>query len=179
MCRTARTGRLLLAVGVLLALFTTIVAGAGAANNIDFRIAKYNCTSDPGQISLAKGVVPDNCTPGAGVNFTVKDTGGTTLASCTTDNNGLCVVSLPEGATVVVAEDPTTAKAGYVPRENPISTQVLTEFASAVFVNLPAAQLAPQTGQAVTTAHSSELPLLIASLGLAALGLGLKQRRRA
>ena len=177
MRRVVRPGRLLLIVGLVAILFAALASQTAAAN-IDFRIASYNCKTDPGQISLAKGDIPADCTPGSGVAFTVTDSGGAKLASCTTGSNGLCVLSLPDGATVTVHEDPASAPTGFVPKVNPVTTQVLTEFASAVFINLPAAQLAPQTGLAVTTASSRELPLIIVSAGLALLTLGFRQRRR-
>ena len=38
---------------------------------------------------------------------------------------------------MVVTEDIGTIPAAYAPRENPIATEVRTEFAGALFVNLP------------------------------------------
>jgi hypothetical protein len=48
----------------------------------------------------------------------------------------MCIVSVPNEATVVVTEDVSTVTEGYAPRENPITTQAVTEFAGAVFVNI-------------------------------------------
>ncbi|HET7036368.1 MAG TPA: hypothetical protein VFI42_11865 [Thermomicrobiaceae bacterium] len=175
-----RPARVVVVLAAALVLFMALAAQAAAAN-IDFRVAAFNCMSDPGPLSLAKGAIPSDCTPATGVAFTVSDTSGAPLANCTTNASGLCILSLTEGSTVVVAEDPATAPEGFVPRENPISTPVETEFASAVFVNLPAAQIAPQTGRPLAAAESpSALPLALGAFGLVLLGLGLgAQRRRA
>ena len=175
-----RRARVVVVLVAALTLFLAL-AGQAAAANIDFRVAAFNCLSDPGPLSLAKGAIPSDCTPAAGVAVTVSDTSGAPLANCTTNANGLCILSLTEGSTVVVAEDPATAPDGFVPRENPISTPVETEFASAVFVNLPAGQIAPQTGRpGATTSSSGTLPLTLGALGLALLVLGYDlQRRRA
>ncbi len=116
---------------------------AAAQEEITFRIAKFTCSQDPGNVSLAAGNIPDYCDPTAGVAFTVTAEDGTTIGSCTTDATGLCSLNVPNEATVTVTEDETTGPAGYVPRENPITTQAVTEFAGALFINIPAATPQP------------------------------------
>lgn len=82
---------------------------------------------------------------------------GTFTGSCTTDDTGLCSLMVPNEATVTVTEDTTTAPAGTVPRENPITTQAVTEFAGALFINLPADEPTelPDTGAGVGADESS------------------------
>lgn len=124
---------------LLLALSSTLASAAAqdAPAEIDFRINKINCPSDPGQVSpFAGNFPPAGCTAASGVTFTVETEDGTEVASCTTDVDGMCIVSAPNEATVVVTEDVSTAPEGYAPRENPITTQAVTEFAGAVFVNI-------------------------------------------
>ena len=117
---------------------------------IDFTIASFSCTSDPGQVSLAAGNIPDSCTPDSGAVANVALQDGTDVGSCTTDATGICKLQAPNEASVVVTLDTTTLAGSVAPRENPISTQVVTEFAGALFINLPTAP-AP-------TAVPSELP---------------------
>lgn len=126
-------------IALLLALSSTLASAVAqdAPAEIDFRINKIDCPSDPGQVSPAAGnFPPEGCTAASGVSFTVALEDGTEVASCTTDADGMCIVSAPNEATVVVTEDVSTATEGYAPRENPITTRVVTEFAGAVFVNI-------------------------------------------
>ena len=116
----------------------TVEPTVAPPTDITFRINKYTCDQDPGNISPNADNIPDYCTPTAGVMFQVTAEDGTSIGSCTTDDTGLCSLQAPNEATVIVTEDTTTAPAGTVPRENPITAQVVTEFAGAVFVNLPA-----------------------------------------
>jgi hypothetical protein len=109
---------------------------------LDFRIAAFTCPSDPGDVSLAAGNIPETCAPTVGAAFTVAGADGAQLASCAADADGICVVQLPNEAAVTVTEDVTTLPTGYAPRENPIATEVRTEFAGALFINLP---IAPPT----------------------------------
>jgi hypothetical protein len=112
---------------------------------LDFRIAAFNCPDDPGNVSMAAGNIPDACEPAAGAFFTVTDLGGIWQAECTAGDDGLCTVQLPDGLAVLVSEDESSIAAGYVPRDNPIATEVRTEFAGALFINLPSAQPADMT----------------------------------
>lgn len=136
------------------------VSAQDVPEEITFRISKYTCARDPGNVSTAAGNIPDYCEPTAGVSFTVESEDGAFTGSCTTDDSGLCSLMVPNEATVTVTEDTTTAPAGTVPRENPITTQAVTEFAGALFINLPApgddepTEL-PDTGAGVTVAESS------------------------
>lgn len=106
---------------------------------LDFRIDAFACPADPGDVGLAAGNIPATCAPTAGVAFSVAGTDGAKLAVCTTNADGFCVVRLPDGTAVTVTEDVATLPAGYAPRENPIATEVRTEFAGALFINLPVA----------------------------------------
>src|SRR5215204_6825348 len=135
-------------VGVLLAALlvalTTPLALSGAVRaqepEIDFRILKINCPEDPG--TFPEGVIPEDCTPVEGVAFTVADTEGNEIASCTTNADGRCLVHVESGTDVVVEEDEATGTEGYSPLENPIETTAVSEFAGAEFVNVKDA--APQ-----------------------------------
>jgi len=159
-----RTIRPLAVALVVIALFTATAASAAA--QLEFRVIKVACPGLPSfEPSTGRGIPPE-CTPAGGVSFTIRDTAGTILATCTTNEQGICVVSLPEGITVVVTEDVSTAPPGTVPLRNPITTQVLTEFAGAGFVNLPRS-IAPSTGR------PRQGPGAIALVVVAALGGGL------
>jgi hypothetical protein len=107
---------------------------------LDFRIAAFNCPEDPGNVSLAAGNIPGTCDPAEGAAFTVTDANGTLLAECTAEANGLCIVQLPMDIAVTVTEDEATISGNFVPRQNPIQTEVRTEFAGALFINLPGDQ---------------------------------------
>ena len=120
------------------ALFINLPTGAPSApEQIEFRISKYTCDTDPGDVSVAAGNIPDDCIPTSGVAFAVTAADGSAVGSCTTDDSGLCIVKVPNEAIVTVTEDTTTSPAGTAPRENPITTQAVTEFAGALFINLP------------------------------------------
>ncbi len=86
---------------------------------------------------MAAGNIPDDCVPTSGVAFAVTAADGSAVGSCSTDDTGLCIVRVPNEAIVTVTEDTTTSPAGTAPRENPITTQAVTEFAGALFINLP------------------------------------------
>lgn len=125
---------------------------------ITFRISKYACDRDPGNVSPAAGNIPDYCDPTAGVTFTVETEDGSFTGSCTTESSGMCSLMVPNEATVTVTEDLTTAPDLTVPRENPITTQAVTEFAGALFINLPAPRGdeptdLPDTGAGVAAAE--------------------------
>lgn len=130
-------------------LASTLAVGAASAQDapaeISFTVASYSCDSDPGQVSLAAGNIPDSCSPDAGAVAQVALEDGTAVGTCTTDASGLCSLQAPNEATVVVTLDASTVASGNTPRENPITTQVITEFASALFINLPAAPAPPNT----------------------------------
>ena len=121
-------------------------AAQDAPATITFRISKYSCPTDPGRVSPAVGNIPEECDPVGGVTFTVALEDGTVVGTCTTDATGLCQLQAPNEATVVVTEDVSTVPAGYRPRENPITTRVVTEFAGALFINLPQVTTPPKTG---------------------------------
>lgn len=185
-------------IAVLAVAFSGSVALARAQDapeEIDFRINKIDCPSDPGQVSPAAGnFPPEGCTAASGVSFTVALEDGTEVATCTTDDSGMCIVSAPNEATVVVTEDVSTATDGYAPRENPITTQVVTEFAGAVFVNVletPAdtgddggtgtdggSATLPDTGTGAATGVGSSIPLygMLAFLAMAAGAVALRRR---
>lgn len=130
-------------------LASTLAVGAASAQDapaeISFTVASYSCDSDPGQVSLAAGNIPDSCTPDAGAVAEVALQDGTAVGTCTTDASGLCTLQAPNEATVVVTLDESTVASGNTPRENPITTQVITEFASALFINVPAAPAPVET----------------------------------
>lgn len=110
---------------------------AQAPETIDFRIVKVNCEEDPGSdIPISEGGVPEGCEAAEGVRFTVSDTEGNEIASCTTDAEGRCTVQAPNEADVVVEEDESTGEAGFSPLVNPIETTAVTEFAGAEFINV-------------------------------------------
>ncbi len=179
MSRYRLTSSVVLFVVMLLALWSGGVPRAGAQTQmIDLTIAKFNCQTDPGQISLAKGNIPADCASGANVTFNVTLTSdGSSLGSCTTNANGICKVSVPNEANVTVTEDTSTGPTGYAPRDNPIQTQAVTEFASAVFVNLPTTL--PTTGAGTASTSLSPLGTGALLLGAAALllaALGVRRR---
>lgn len=152
---------------------------------IDFTIASFTCTSDPGQVSMAAGNIPDTCTPDVGAVASVALQDGTDVGSCTTDASGICKLQAPNEGTVVVTLDTSTIGAGTAPRENPVTTQVVTEFAGALFINLPAAPAPtvpptdlPDTGSGSADGLSNTW-LAVASgmvLGLACTGAAVRVR---
>ncbi len=131
---------LLLVVALALAVagFVTLQGTAAAQpEEIPFSIFKVNCEEDPGEdIPPIIEQIPEGCEAAEGVDFTVFDTEGNEIASCTTDEGGLCIVQVPNGAEVVVEEDEATGEQGYSPLENPIETTAITEFAGAQFINV-------------------------------------------
>ena len=60
-------------------------------------------------------------------------------------------MQVPSESMVTVTEDESTGSEGYTPRENPIETQAVTEFAGAIFVNVLDETPAPQPTEAPTT----------------------------
>jgi hypothetical protein len=170
------------AVAFGLVLLATLVgiSPVGAQEQIDFTIGKFTCPTDPGNVSLAAGNIPDECDPSAGVAFTVAMTDGTEIGSCTTDSSGICKVQVPNEATVTATEDVSTAPAGYAPRENPITTQAVTEFAGALFINLPTTQ-PPVVGVGTTAARAGNDSTLALSifLSLVLASMAVLWRRRA
>ena len=123
---------------VVLAIATLgVFASAAAAQEpmIDFRIFKIDCPEDPGQ--FPEGIAPEGCTPVEGVDFTIEVEGVAEPLTCTTNADGRCLVQVESEANVTVTEDTSTGTEGYAPLENPIETQAISEFAGAVFVNVP------------------------------------------
>jgi hypothetical protein len=149
-----------------------------AQQEITFRISKYTCSQDPGNVSTAAGNIPDYCTSTAGVAFTVTGEDGSVIGSCTTDDTGLCSLSVPNEATVTVTEDETTGPAGYAPRENPITTQAVTEFAGALFINLPVTTELPDTGAGVMApaADAALVGAIVTTVLCGALALAVRRR---
>jgi hypothetical protein len=164
----------------LIGLHSALRPVAAQDQMIDFTIGKFTCPTDPGTVSLAAGNIPDECDPTAGVSFTVALDDGTEIGSCTTDDSGICKVQVPNEAMVTATEDTTTAPAGFAPRENPISTQAVTEFAGALFINLPVTQ-PPVVGVGTTAERQSgsdSMLVLTALLSLALAVTGIIWRRR-
>jgi len=132
-----------------LAMMHTTVSAQEAPETIAFRIVKVNCEEAPGPDvpPISEGGVPEGCEAAEGVDFTVSDTDGNEIASCTTDTDGRCTVQAPNEADVVVEEDESTGEPGFSPLENPIETTAVTEFAGANFINVrDAAPELPDTG---------------------------------
>ena len=181
MRRPARAFVPLIVVAALLGLAATAPAAAQEPPaTIDFRIAKFDCPTDPGNVSVAGGNIPQACDPAAGVTFTVAAPDGTVLATCVTAANGFCRVAVPNEADVVVTEDVSTATPGFLPRQNPIATRAVTEFAGALFINLPQVTTPPKTGVgAAPAALQGNTAALAAGLaGLAAVAAVMTRGRR-
>jgi hypothetical protein len=172
---------ILLALAVVF-MFMGAAQPVGAQDQmIDFTIGKFTCPTDPGNVSLAADNIPDECDPTAGVSFTVALDDGTEIGSCTTDDSGICKIQVPNEAMVTATEDISTAPAESAPRENPISTQAVTEFAGALFINLPVTQ-PPVVG--VGTAAESQrgrdtILVLTALLSAVLAAIAVVWRRRA
>jgi hypothetical protein len=171
----------LIAIAIVVAFLGTHRPAAVKEPLIDFTIGKFTCPTDPGNVSLAAGNIPDECTPTSGILFTVAQDDGTEIGSCTTSDSGICKVKVPNEAMVTVTEDTSTLAAGFAPRENPIATQAVTEFAGALFINLPSTQ--PPVVGAGTTAErhggSDTILVLTALLSIALAVTGICWRRRA
>jgi hypothetical protein len=163
------------------------------AASLDFTILALTCQTDPGPVGLAQGGFPEDCARGQGVGFEILDReSGALVAICSTGADGTCTVPLPEGALVTVYENVATVPTGSWPRENPVRTQVMTEFAGAAFVNIlpqqpaPPAQPAdevdavthlPNTGGRMAADDRIDLwPMM--TIPLFAIGAGLAMRRR-
>jgi len=178
---TPSTPRFRSLTGLALTLVLTLgalalpVASASAGEpvpEIDFRILKIDCTEDPG--TFPEGEIPEGCSAVEGVDFTIEIDAGETL-ECTTNAEGRCTVQVPSEANVTVTEDEATGTDGYAPRENPIETQAVTEFAGAVFVNLPVEEPPttdlPDTGAGVAAPGDPAVVGLLGALA-ALLALG-------
>lgn len=141
MRETATLLRTVIMLAMLVSLGAVMTSGVAAQEEINFDVAKFDCERDPqaagDDISLHGAITPDYCAPVSGVAFDVALENGEYVGSCETDERGICSLSVPFEATVVVSEDVTTGTAGYAPVENPITTQAVTEFAHAMFVNVP------------------------------------------
>jgi hypothetical protein len=170
----------LLALAVVITLLGAYRSVGAQGEVIDFTIGKFTCPTDPGNVSLAAGNIPDECDPTAGVSFTLALDDGTEIGSCTTDASGICKIQAPNEAMVTATEDISTAPAGYAPRENPISTQAVTEFAGALFINLPVTQ-PPVVGVGTTAERqggtdSTLVLMALLSLALAVAGVVWRMR---
>ncbi len=104
-----------------------------------FPVYALVCDQDPGQVGTARGDFPPaGCAGAVGVAILVEAAeNGDDLGACTTGDDGSCVIDLPRGASVLVSDGPASIPPGFEARQNPIETRVVTEFAEAVFVNLP------------------------------------------
>jgi len=174
--RSGHVMRLVLPLVLALAASAFILPVASAGDvvpDITFRILKLDCEEDPGQVP--DGVTPEGCAPAEGVAFTIEVEGGETL-ECTTDAEGRCSVEVPSESMVTVTEDESTGTDGYTPRENPIETQAVTEFAGAIFVNVrdeePTTEL-PDTGAGALATGAYPAGTLIAIATLLATGAAL------
>lgn len=108
---------------------------------LDVSIFVLTCDIDPGVTSPAQGnFPPETCGLTPGAFLTIESTDGTYFETCSTDDEGLCIASAPNEAELVITLDESTIPPAYAPRENPITTLAVTEFAGAVFVNLPIAE---------------------------------------
>jgi hypothetical protein len=183
--RPVRIVSLLIAMLAILALATNASAGLSQEPpDITFRILKLDCDTDPGQIP--DGVTPEGCTPAEGVDFTIEVEGEEEALTCTTDAEGRCQVEVPSESTVTVTEDEDTGTEGYTPRENPIETQAVTEFAGAIFVNVadnepPAEETPtdlPDTGAGPANASTGLGPIAAIAMVATALALGATVIRR-
>jgi len=113
--------------------------GDEPVSEIDFRTYVVNCDDDPGVVSEANGnIPPDGCALQSGAWISISSEDGSLLGECVTGEAGFCDLALPDQTDVVVTEDVDTVPSGYTPRDNSIQTRAETEFAGAVFVNLPA-----------------------------------------
>lgn len=148
--RTHRVPVLLLAITLAFAALAMGAPSAAAGQTqplITFRILVITCDADPG--TFPDGDIPTGCTPVEGGAFSIAIAGGETL-TCTSNADGRCQVEVPSESQVTVTEDTTTIPAGFTPRENPIDTQAVTEFAGAVFVNVANAPEPAATEQPTT-----------------------------
>lgn len=154
---------------------------AAAQEEINFDVGKFDCERNPEEvgddISVPAYIFPDYCTPASGVTFEVALENGDVIGSCTTDASGICSLSVPNEATVVVTEDVTTATAGYAPVENPVTTRAVNEFAHAMFINVPQTTELPETGvgSAAPSSSSSLAGFTLAMLLCAALVVGVRR----
>ncbi|HEV2128669.1 MAG TPA: hypothetical protein VGR22_08635 [Thermomicrobiales bacterium] len=170
---------LALALGAMLA-FTPAVS----AQEIAFRVTKYTCETDPGQISPIADNAPEDCELTEGVSFSIQVVGTDTVLQCATDATGQCSVQVESESEVIVTEDISTVPAGYSPRDNPIETTAVTEFAGAVFVNLPTGNgngetptELPETGSGDTVIATSGAAGMLTVIAVVAL-LGSRIARR-
>jgi hypothetical protein len=109
-----------LAAGVAVAVLLS-AAGASAAaqetgETIEYLVTTMLCPEGPDA----------PCDPAVGVVISATTPQGEALGTCTTEEttiqdsvSGRCFIELPLGAEVVLAEDPATLLAGYVPLDSP------------------------------------------------------------
>jgi hypothetical protein len=118
------------------AVFVNIlIAGSGP---FPFPIYAATCEEAPEIVSpFAAAFPPKGCvaTEGAIASVALRD--GTEIGTCTIDADAARTVDAPFASTVIVTLDEATILNGYTPRQNPITTRVYTEFASAVFLIAP------------------------------------------
>lgn len=171
---------LLLAIAIAALALAAFSSGASAQEpDITFRILKLNCEEDPGQIP--DGVTPEGCTPAEGVAFSILVEGETEPLTCTTNADGRCEVQVESESFVTVTEDTATASEGFTPRENPIETQAVTEFAGAIFVNVQDTTELPDTGSgaAIDAAHQgAAVTLAVLATVLAMSGVAVQRSVR-
>lgn len=169
---------------LLFAFASQAVAAQDVPAEIEFRVHSYYCDTDPGNVSPAAGNIPDACDPLAGVSYTIATTDGTFSTTCVTEASGMCIVMAPNEADVTVTQD--APPPGMAPRENPISTTVVTEFAGVLFINLPTgtdpapepAPSLPDTGTGPGTGSGSTLPVTLAAAAALLATAALTTRKR-
>lgn len=154
---------------ILFAFASQAAAAQDVPTEIEFRVHSYYCDTDPGNVSPAAGNIPDACDPLAGISYTIATTDGAFSTTCVTEASGMCIVMAPNEADVTVTQD--APPPGMAPRENPVSTTVVTEFAGALFINLPTgtdpapepAPSLPDTGTGPATGSTTTLATILAA----------------
>lgn len=112
-----------------------------------FPVYAATCPAEPEPASPFAGrFPPEGCLATQGMTVVVTLRDGSEVGACTIDAEGRCRVEVPFAATVIVTADASTLPPEYAPRQNPITTRVITEFAGAVFVNLPGPAGTPGAG---------------------------------
>lgn len=153
---------ILVALVPLLLITGQATTAGGAQFDGGFPIYGLVCDRDPGVTSPAQGSFPpEGCEGRTGIEMVVETADAQPIGSCTTDEDGLCVVDVPFDALVIVREKIDTIPEGYAPRANPILTWNYTEFAGAEFINVPEELTAatPTADSATLRIHSRVCPV--------------------
>ncbi|HEV2107313.1 MAG TPA: hypothetical protein VGR16_03555 [Thermomicrobiales bacterium] len=103
-------------VAVLLSALGTSAAAQETDETIEYLVTAILCPEG----------IDAPCDPAVGVVISATTPDGEALGTCTTEEmtiqdsvSGRCFIELPLGAEVVLAEDPATLPAGYVPQDSP------------------------------------------------------------